>query len=83
MRAMKQESERGVDAVGRQEELDRLGAQVQYELSGLLRDFRLKGKEEGLILTGRAGSYYAKQLAQHAVMRAMALPILKNEIQVL
>jgi hypothetical protein len=65
-----------------QEDLDRLGAQVQHELSGRLRDFRLKRKGVGVVLSGRVRTYYAKQLAQHAVMRATALPILGNEIEV-
>jgi hypothetical protein len=65
-----------------QEDLDRLGAQVQHELSGRLRDFRLKRKGAGVVLAGRVRTYYAKQLAQHAVMRATALPILGNEIEV-
>ena len=69
-------------AVARQEDLDRLVTQVQRELSGRLRDFRVKRKGEGVVLAGRAGSYYAKQLAQHAVMRATALPIVGNEIEV-
>jgi hypothetical protein len=34
------------------------------------------------VLRGRARTYYAKQLAQHAVMQATALPILRNEIEV-
>jgi hypothetical protein len=37
---------------------------------------------EGLVLRGRAQTFYTKQLAQHAVMRATALPILANEIEV-
>jgi hypothetical protein len=65
-----------------QEDLDRLEAQIQHELSGRLRDFRLKRKDAGVVLTGRARTYYAKQLAQHAVMRVTALPILGNEIEV-
>ena len=65
-----------------QEALDRLCAHVQHELGGRLRDFRLKCQGEGVVLTGRVGTYYAKQLAQHAVMRATVLPILGNEIEV-
>lgn len=79
---MRQEPRDGSNVTERQEDLDRLGAQVQHQLSGRLRDFRLKRKGEGVVLTGRAGSYYAKQLAQHAVMRATVLPILGNEIEV-
>jgi len=33
-------------------------------------------------LRGRAKTYYAKQLAQHAVMEATDLPVLANEIEV-
>jgi len=35
-----------------------------------------------LILRGRTRTYYAKQLAQQAVMEATALPIRANEIEV-
>jgi hypothetical protein len=38
--------------------------------------------DKGLILCGRARTYYAKQRAQHAVMEATGLPILANEIEV-
>jgi hypothetical protein len=79
---MRQEPGDDPNAAVRQEELDRLGAQVQRELSGRLRDFRLKDQGEGVVLSGRVGTYYAKQLAQHAVMRVTALPILGNEIEV-
>jgi hypothetical protein len=36
----------------------------------------------GKALRGFAHTYYAKQLAQHAVMEATKLPILANEIEV-
>lgn len=72
----------GPHAEARQEDLDRLGAQVQHELSGRLLDFRLKRKGAGVVLTGRVRTYYAKQLAQHAVMRATDLPIVVNAIEV-
>jgi hypothetical protein len=65
-----------------QEWLERLAAQVQNQLSGRLRDFHLKQKGHGLVLRGRARTYYAKQLAQHAIMRATDVPILHNEIEV-
>jgi hypothetical protein len=35
-----------------------------------------------LILRGRAHTYYAKQLAQHAVMEVIELRIVTNEIEV-
>jgi hypothetical protein len=49
---------------------------------GHVREFQLVVVDRGLILRGRAHTYYAKQLAQHAVMDATGLPILANEIEV-
>lgn len=65
-----------------QDHLDRIGRQVQHQLSGCLRDFRLKRESGGLVLRGRSRTYYAKQLAQQAVMDATDLPILLNDIEV-
>ncbi|MBI1914141.1 MAG: hypothetical protein HYS12_05300 [Planctomycetes bacterium] len=62
--------------------MDQLQAHLQSRLNGRVRDFRLSIRGHGLILTGHAPTYYAKQLAQHAVLEATALPILANEIQV-
>lgn len=42
----------------------------------------LAHRGRGLHLRGQTPSYYAKQLAPHAVLRAAAWPILANEIQV-
>jgi hypothetical protein len=51
-------------------------------LSGQVHEFRLVVGAGGLVLRGRARTYYAKQLAQHAVMEATGLPILANKIEV-
>jgi len=59
-----------------------LEAHVQCRLGGQVRDFRLVVADKGLILHGHAHTYYAKLLAQHAVMEATRLPILANEIEV-
>jgi hypothetical protein len=59
-----------------------LEAHIQCQLGGQLREFRLVLANGGLILCGRARTYHAKQLAQHAVMEATGLPILANEIEV-
>ncbi len=64
------------------EQIDRIAAQVRHQLSGRLRDFRLEVSDAGLVLSGRVPTYHAKQLAQHAVMGATDLPILRNEIVV-
>jgi hypothetical protein len=39
-------------------------------------------RTDGVILQGSALTYYAKQLAQHAIMVAIQLPILANDIEV-
>jgi hypothetical protein len=62
--------------------VDHLETHVQSRLNGRVRDFRLVLRGNGLILTGHAATYYAKQLAQHAVMEATTLPILANDIEV-
>jgi hypothetical protein len=63
---------------------DQLEALIQRHLLGRvrLRWFRVLVQEQGLILQGCAPTYYAKQLAQHAVMEVSGLPILANEIEV-
>jgi hypothetical protein len=63
-------------------ELEQLETQVQSRLHGRVRHFRLTVRGGGLVLAGHARTYYAKQLAQHAVLEATALPILANEIDV-
>lgn len=63
--------------------LDELETHIQCQLSGQIRDFRIVLRGGGLVLQGHAHTYHAKQLAQHAVMKAAALPILANEIEVL
>jgi hypothetical protein len=55
---------------------------VRGRIRGYVRNFRLLAAGNGLILRGTARSYYAKQLAQQAVMGAAAFPILANEIEV-
>jgi hypothetical protein len=59
-----------------------LEARIQCRLGGHIREFQLVAVENGLILRGRAHTYYAKQLAQHAVMEAIELRIVANEIEV-
>jgi hypothetical protein len=59
-----------------------LEARILYRLGRQIREFQLIAVESGLILRGRAHTYYAKQLAQHAVMQATELRILANEIEV-
>ncbi|SRR5579871_4866837 len=55
---------------------------VQRRLGSRVRDLRVVLRQDGVILQGRAGTYHAKQLAQHAAMELSALPILANDIEV-
>lgn len=55
---------------------------IQRRLGGRVRDFRVVIRPDGLILQGRAATYHAKQLAQHAAMEMATLPILANDIEV-
>ncbi len=66
-----------------EKKLDALEQQVQCRLTNLVRDFRVSLRDRGLVLQGRARTYYAKQLAQHVVMNAIDLPIQANEIEVM
>lgn len=59
-----------------------LETQIQCRLGGQVREFKVEVVDDGLILRGRARTYYAKQLAQHAVMEATGMQILANEIEV-
>ena len=62
--------------------IDQLEVRLQGQLSGRVRDLQLCVGEYGITLRGVARTYYAKQLAQHAVMRETQLPIAANEIEV-
>jgi len=64
------------------DELNRLAARVQSQLTGRVCDLQLLLRDNGLVLQGRAHSYHAKQLAQHLVIEATRAPLLANEIEV-
>src|SRR5512135_257889 len=61
---------------------DQLRARVSSRLGGRVPDIRLLVQEGGIILQGRSRTYYAKPLAQQAVMEETDLPVLANEIEV-
>ena len=62
--------------------LAELEVHIVSRLHGRIRDFRLVLQDTGLVLRGYTRTYYAKQLAQHAVMELADLPILANDIEV-
>lgn len=63
-------------------EIARLEMLVRNRLTSRLRSFRVCMQKSGLVLQGRAPSYYTKQLAQHAIMEATCIPIVANDIEV-
>lgn len=60
----------------------RLETQLQARLGSQVRNLRVVCRTTGVILKGRARTYYAKQLAQHSVMEITSLAVLANEIEV-
>ena len=63
-------------------EEERLESLLQTRLGSRIRELRVQLLDKGLILQGRAFTYHAKQLAQHAAMELSEYPILANEIEV-
>lgn len=65
---------------------ERLAASVEQAVwratSGKVKDLRVKVSREGVLLTGRCSTYYAKQAAQHAAMRVPGCSPLINQIEV-
>jgi hypothetical protein len=55
---------------------------VRRRLSGRVLGFRVVFQDDGVVLRGASRTYYAKQLAQHAVMDATDRPIVANLIEV-
>ena len=62
--------------------LDQLESHVQCRVAGHVHELHLHWWDGGIVLRGRSHTYYAKQLAQQAVMTASHLPIRANEIEV-
>jgi hypothetical protein len=61
---------------------EHLESLLQRRIGGRVRDLRVVLKHNGIILQGRAATYHAKQLAQHAAMDLAGLPIVANDIEV-
>jgi len=58
-----------------------LEATIQKRLGNRIRDLRVVRSERGVILQGRVPTYYAKQLAQHAILE-LGEHIASNDIEV-
>jgi hypothetical protein len=63
-------------------EEERLQCLLQKRLGSRIRNLRVQLLPHGLVLQGRAATFYAKQLAQHVAMELAAVPILANDIEV-
>jgi hypothetical protein len=59
-----------------------LETELRSRLRGQVSGLRVVQRDAGLVLQGCSRSYYAKQLAQHNLMRATSLPLVANEIAV-
>jgi len=55
---------------------------VREKTSGLIRDLRVTVHCREIVLSGRAATYYAKQLATHAALDACDDVTLTNDIEV-
>ena len=59
-----------------------VAARLHCRLGGRVHDLKIFIHRDGLILHGRVSTYYAKQMAQHAVLEISDLSIIANEIEV-
>jgi len=66
----------------RQALASRVERMVREKASGLIRDLRVDVIPGEIVLTGRASTYYAKQLATHAALDACEELTLTNDIEV-
>ena len=62
------------------DQLDAVERAISREFSQRVHDFHMELVEEGLVLSGRTRRYFFKQEVQHAVIRAIDVPIVANAI---
>jgi hypothetical protein len=55
---------------------------VLWQLRGQIQRLHLEMHDGGLILRGRAYSFYGKQLALHAVKTRTEIPVVANRVEV-
>jgi hypothetical protein len=56
---------------------------MKHQLGSRIRNLRVIPRGEGVVLQGSSRTYYAKQLAQEAVLTMQQFPLVANEIQVI
>jgi hypothetical protein len=62
--------------------INRIERAVRRGTNDKVRELRVEMTEEGIVLRGRCGTYYCKQLAQSAAMAAAEQETLVNRIEV-
>jgi hypothetical protein len=62
--------------------VDRVERIVREKTSGLIRDLKVELTPGEIVLTGRAATYYAKQLATHAALDACDDLTLTHDLEV-
>lgn len=69
---------------GRQQQplVDRVESAVRHRTTGVIRGLRVEMIMGELVLSGRAPTYYAKQLATHAALEMCDNLSLDNQIEV-
>lgn len=63
-------------------EYSNLQAEIRQRTGGRVRNLRVFRTADSLVLTGTSGSFYAKQLAQHAALELAPSARLINDIVV-
>jgi len=62
--------------------LERIERLVRQRTTGLIRELKISALPGEIVITGRAATYYAKQLATHAALEACDHLTLTNDIEV-
>jgi hypothetical protein len=62
--------------------VERIEHYIQSRTNGMVRDLTVDISEGEVVISGRTGTYYTKQLATHAVLGSLDDVDLKNNIEV-
>jgi hypothetical protein len=76
------EADNETDVVQTGSHLEALQVALRRRLGAQVRELEVVATERGLVLRGRARTYYAKQLAQEALLEKTPQPLVANEIAV-
>ena len=62
--------------------LEQLEILLQRRLGNRVRDLEIAIVQGGIVLKGWTTTYHVKQLAQHAALEVLSLPLIANDIEV-